>query len=325
MSVESILKLYSETDTFEKLSREYYSPTNHIASGFLFNDDQELKKVYAYGGPCHAVVRHQAKNYDYCYTAVDPAYNSKGAVIYYDWLLNKSSLRDSFITKDPELAGEKGIIQTLNFNGPGWLAAAQLARLSTSEYKFIFKAVCKVLEEGYEIHPMLLLLCAQVSSLGISKANGHYTTATFPYSMFISNSHLPFCGGDFSTLNMSLLCNDSKLPNEVATHLKVSGSWNGSNSCFFNGDRATAISNVVKQNTIYNKPFQKEKILIGSRKKLDADLINSKPVEVIWSSAKDYFKKMLDAPVNINGSTTRGFLSFSALEQITKSLQLAQV
>ena len=148
-----------------------------------------------YAGPCHACVNREILRPSTfaVITESDPTLvENEGAILFYDWLINRSFFSDVFLCKDPVLSLRYGFVKSTNVNAARWLGAAQLSRLATSEYKLSAKAIYDILSSGFKIHPLLLVLLA--TNLGWS-TNGRAILSKKTisnYSMHCAGlTHLP--------------------------------------------------------------------------------------------------------------------------------------
>jgi hypothetical protein len=129
----------------------------------------EKGEMYQGDGPCHyfllpaaqsmvrktkilGVVTHSTKDLS----------NYTSIVAYYDWLLNRSLLRDCYITKKAEVAAKHGVIQRIDLEANLFLFAAQLARWPWTEYEIYVEPFDRLVKDGYKL-PWLLQLALVTS------------------------------------------------------------------------------------------------------------------------------------------------------------------
>lgn len=328
MSLQDILKVYTETDYFIKECSQ--GARAYVASGAIIKEDftEDNKLISKYSGPCHASMRQYADTYQYCHTAVHPDIaKNKGAVLFFDWLINKSAFRDCFVTKDPEACVTKGTIKTHDYDGPAFLAAAQLARLSTSEYRESFKTICAIMEDGYDIHPMLLLAMCVLT--GTTVRGRYYTTMQPGKASWDSfTSHLPLSFGGLCRLNsLKAFCYDGVIQQKEATKLCVTKSWAGSQSCLVTPFRLQLFPKSA------NIDFNKKPMhfmagiatKVGVRPEAVVEEKETKKL-VAWEKAVEHFTELFMAEELAKNKAAGGrHIDLLALENLSKTLKLGEL
>jgi hypothetical protein len=216
MDIQTVLRQHAEgfyDQIFEGYRNSTYAMTGYVAH----NDDPEgsYRTRGIVQGACHAAVNsaiYRDKALAVITMADNKLENDQGAIQFYDWLINKSFFSDVFLCKDPVLSLRHGFVKRVDVSAAKWLGAAQLARLSTSEFKKFMHAVYDILASGYDIHPMLLLLVATelnlVSDKKTVKATRTSRVKSLRDSLHSSNSaHLPLVYAE-SVAALKDMCKD---------------------------------------------------------------------------------------------------------------------
>lgn len=175
MDIATLVRQHAEG--FYDTVFQNYRGSQSAMVGYVVHDNDE---TYPLGfntnklvtGACHAsvnnaIVRDKALA---VITMADASLaENEGALQFYDWLINKSFFSDVFLCKDPVLSLRHGFVKRVDVSAAKWLGAAQLSRLSTSEFKLYMHAVYDVLASGLEIHPLLMLMLATELNLTSDK------------------------------------------------------------------------------------------------------------------------------------------------------------
>jgi len=174
-----------------------------VMTGYIVHDNDPADGINTrskISGACHASVNtyiHRPTAVAVITMADRKLVDNPGAVAYYDWLINRSFFADVFACKDPILSLNHGFVKQIDVSAAKWLGAAQLCRLSTSEFKNQMKAVYDVIASGFDIHPALLTVLATelnwVSDRKTIKATRSARINNIHTSFYSGNSsHLPF-------------------------------------------------------------------------------------------------------------------------------------
>jgi hypothetical protein len=251
--------------------------------------------------------------------------NNQGAVMFYDWLINKSFFADVFLCKDPVLSLQHGFVKRVDVSAAKWLGAAQLARLSTSEFKINMHAVYDILASGFDIHPTLLVILATELGLVTDKKTikvqklGSLDYAKRALSCTHS-SHLPFCHAD-TPETLKALCKDD--PNKPI--------WSRSYQTLFSEARWPAFSNQVvceeTRETGTNRQRVTEMIngLLRGTPSLLFNLVET--VEVGYTSLWQDAIQELKVKVNPSNDVAKGGgtpINLSPIELLSKELKLGE-
>jgi hypothetical protein len=200
MDIQTVLRQHAEgfyDNAFDNHRKSTWAMTAYIAH----STDQEGAIVphKIVNGACHAPINNaiDRRTALAVITMADQRLaDNPGAVQFYDWLINKSFFSDVFLCKDPVLSLRYGFVKQIDVPAAKWLGAAQLARLTTSEFKEFMFSVYDVLASGFDIHPMLLLLVATELNLMSDKKTVKATRTSRLSSLYQSfhssnSAHLP--------------------------------------------------------------------------------------------------------------------------------------
>jgi hypothetical protein len=226
MTIEAIVEKHKNGEYKDK-----FTAFGAVADVVIVYTDGTTTKT---SGPCHACVNrvlNRNKPGVVITRSVPELAENPGAVLYFDWLVNRSFFSDVFLCKDAATNLKYGFIKRVDVEAAKWLGAAQLGRLPTSEYRENMLAVYDILASGFEIHPMLLTALAtrldfKTDSKRIYSSSSRVRQSVDGFLYNTGTTHLPF-----SKLNTSEtlkeVCKDD--PNKVtkfsASHLFNQGSW----------------------------------------------------------------------------------------------------
>lgn len=283
-------------------------------------------------GACHASI-NSILNRDTALAVITMAdrtlTDNPGAVQFYDWLINKSFFSDVFLCKDPVLSLRHGFVKRLDISAAKWLGAAQMSRLSTSEFKVHMKAVYDILASGFDIHPMFLTLLSTElgfvsngKTIQVSKPRRIDDIASCLYSN--NSSHLPL-----------VYCNSTRILKEICKDdCNKDFSFDFNYRHTFKEQRWPIHSNVIlcKESRNGDGGYNDQPLVeaLKSLTKGSASLLfNIEMVEVpytsLWdeaiidlksficSSAKGATMTLSNLPINLSG-----------IEQLSKTLKLGQ-
>jgi hypothetical protein len=297
---------------------KYFIKSNAVVDAMIVYSNDNF---YHTTGPCHACVSNSLKREDgldsLVITRSDPELvNNEGAVLYYDWLINRSFFSDVFVCKDVKLSLLNGFVKDSKAEAAKWLGAAQLSRLATSEWKSNMLAVYDVLASGFNIHPMLLTFFAtQFNWLSSGKVISHNsqklqnsTNSLFHYSTV----HLPFTY--FSTVGLiKESCKDD--PNKSyrfkKSHSFSTGRWpRESSSCLVPG-AISSINDKEVSSLIYKTLTGAPSLLFNLKEKEDTEYtcLWEKAVNVLLAKTQPY-------------SENKAGLNLTALEDFSKQFSL---
>lgn len=330
MPLQDFMELY-KSDHFLKRLRNMsgsYTVRAAVVSDAI-TVDNPVPFTHYVTGVCHACVCGEMGlgNKDYVITLTNPEFaKNKGALIFYDWLFNYSKLRDVFLIKDPVLALQQGIVKRTDVDAKLFLAACQLARLTTSEFRTRFEAVCMILEEGYEIHPMFLLVIAvslavEVKSAGADKPPYYGSEANTDSKarglLGYPTSHLPipYAAPVISERGLQAYC-DNEVPDKVlpAATYKVMKHWpaNSSNALFASKAQFTSLEALPRLAAFVTST----PCFVGSKNEKRTETVVA---PALWQSAIDRLKTSL-AAASLSGKNS--FFDVKKLELFSKKLNL---
>jgi hypothetical protein len=316
MELAAILKDHSEGKFQTYLGKE----SHHVTTSVIVHNDGVIKTA---SGPCHACVDREmrkGKTVAIITKADSSLADNAGAIAYYDWLINRSFFSDVFLCKDPVLSLKYGFVKTADINAAKWLGAAQLARLSTSEYKQSAKAIYDILASGWEIHPMFLTFLACTTSFSSNGKMIFANSVSFnSYTSKVTNqqtTHLPFFGVSTEQDLIEFCKDDSKKP--LSNFLNQTSTFNqakwpsGSHKILLerNYNFETAVQSITTaiQNCIHGLPS----LLFNAK-----EVGNYKP---LWEKAINSLKATLPNKAGIQGKG----INLSSLEQLSKQLKLGK-
>jgi len=326
MDIQTLLKQHSE-GFYERVFGQYYGTQNAMTGYIVHVDDPEggivdRSKVV---GACHASVNTAIRR-DIALAVITMADKSletnEGAVQYYDWLINKSFFSDVFLCKDPVLSLRYGFVKRVDISAAKWLGAAQLSRLSTSEFRLNMKAVYDILASGFDIHPMLLTMLATELSFSSDgkKINSGRTSRVAPLARSMVStqySHLPFYVLD--TVNkIKEACKDDTTKRFdwiEQTPFNVSRWPSRSNYilCQNAGDVADTIDTAI-HTAISGLLSGTSSLLFNTAKEEATDYA------FLWEEAIIDLKGRLPRETTLSGSP----VNLSSLEQLSKKLKLGE-
>ena len=290
-----------------------------VMNGYVVHStDQEGSYVprSAVAGACHATVNSVIDRATALAVITMPdrkLANNEGAILFYDWLLNKSFYSDAFLCKDPVLSLKHGFVKTIDISAAKWLGAAQLCRLGTSEFKHDMLAVYDILASGFDIHPLLLVLLTTelgfISDKKVVKAKHASKISKLKIGLVSSHSsHLPLQYIE-NVKTLKEVCKDD--PNKPL--------WSPAHEDTFRQKRWPNGSNTVASKGMYNFYGQNEAAiteLIDSLLKGTPSMLFNLAEEVmktaytpIWQDAIEELKchlvlskKIVDGvPINLSG------------------------
>lgn len=329
MDIETLLKKHS-AGLYDAVFDSYRGSGNCVTSYSVHSTEPEhgYERKYIGQGACHAVINRTIDRPTALavITMADRTLETnKGAILFYDWLINKSFFSDVFLCKDPVLSLKYGFVKRLDISAAKWLGAAQLSRLSTSEFKIIMKAVYDILASGFEIHPMLLLLIATEFSFQtdgkiiktLKKARIDQLTREVFYCY--NSSHLPFNVVNNKEI-LKEICKDD--PNKEITHAPYLELFNRAS---WPNDSNLILSRKMKRN--FDKENNDELItgmlknLVSTTPSLLFGAVNTATnYTYLWPKAVELLKLSLPNKASINGLG----INLSGLEIISKQLKLGQ-
>jgi hypothetical protein len=320
MDMQTLLKKHSEGG-FESYFEGWRLNPSAMNACVVHTDQIRTAK-----GACHASVNTQIIR-DKALAVITMGDNTltenAGAIQYYDWLLNKSFFSDVFLCKDPVLSLKYGFVKRVDISAAKWLGAAQLSRLSTSEFQTNLKAVYDILASGFDIHPMLLTVIA--TDLNFA-SDGKFIFARKPaflkqvtsYWYSSNNAHLPFCYLDTKD-KLKEMCKDdpTKEFTWIGNHERLfnQGSWPyKSNSILAKGAGEQSIVDTSKE-------YQELSEMLNSSPSIlfNAKLEDAGDYKVLWPEAV----LSMVAALRINqGKGTP--VSLTPLENLSKTLKLGK-
>lgn len=312
---------------YEAVFATHYKTESATVAYVVHSGDDEVQPAVRSKvvGACHAGVNSviQRETAVAVITMADKdLVDNRGAVQFYDWLINKSFFSDVFLCKDPVLSLKYGFVKKIDVSAAKWLGAAQFARLSTSEFKLNMKAVYDILASGFDIHPIFLLVLA--TELGFV-SNGRTISATRKsridgLSLCLSSgsySHLPFYYLD-TVSKLKEACKDdfTKPLNYVVPDSFRHGRWpNSSNKILCKDSGYHSGSTDVHIRSAISGLLQGTSSLLFNSATV-ADLAYT----FLWEEAVVELKKTLHSPNSMTGIS----VNLSSIELLSKTLKLGE-
>ncbi len=326
MDIETVLKKHA-MGFYETVFGVHYK-TESAMVGYVAHatDSEDAPSINGKAvGACHASV-NTIINRNTAVAVITMAdrdlAENKGAIQYYDWLINKSFFSDVFLCKDPVLSLKYGFVKKIDVSAAKWLGAAQLSRLSTSEFKKDMKAVYDILASGFDIHPMFLTLLttelnfvsdgrivtttrrARIDSLCNVLCSSHY-------------AHLPFYYLD-SIAKLKQACKDD--PNKPQYYV--------ARGSFREGRWPSGSNRILCDNAGYSDNRVDAKIqqaVLGLLQGTSSLLFNSAVVAEVdytflWEEAVLELRKKVQSPVSSVGTA----VNLSSIELLSKTLKLGE-
>jgi hypothetical protein len=329
MDIQTLLKQHSE-GFYDAVFADYRNSQSAMTGYVVHTTDavgtyNPKKRV---SGACHAGIS-SAMDRANALAVITMADNrleiNKGAIKFYDWLINKSFFSDVFLCKDVELSLKYGFVKRVDVSAAKWLGAAQLSRLSTSEFKNDMKAVYDIMASDFDIHPLLLLYIA--TELGFV-SDGKHIKATKSARMqhmkncaYSTNSaHLPFCYLD-SSAKLKEICKDD--PNKPFT-------WNPNFARKFNESSWPNNSNTILCAASKEPEASYETLLTNSFKGLlegTASMLFNATVAIeqnysfLWEDAVTELKSKVLVGMDSKGGVP---INLSTVELLSKQLKLGE-
>jgi hypothetical protein len=249
MNEQDVIKFYN-SGGFPKRSTSVYAP---LEFGII-SASKNLASIKTLFSVCHHDIQKRISidTIGVLILTLHKYQNSKGAELFFDWLLNKSPVRDGFLTKDPKLALTQGVIQSVNVSPEVFLAAGQLARLPGSEFDYVFDAVVRLLEYGTKLNPLILIYLAWSQQWSYRKDTNSLSRSGYKNN---SSNHLPFPAINKEILGC--LANEDLIPSDENNTI-IFSKWDSGANQIFVKNRAPAFNTNYEQLVEaleINKPF----------------------------------------------------------------------
>jgi hypothetical protein len=301
-------------------------------TGYIVHDtdpEQGYVKSMLVHGACHAAVSSSIKREKALAVitmADNTLVNNEGAIKFYDWLINKSFFSDVFLCKDPVLSLKYGFVKQIDVSAAKWLGAAQLCRLSTSEFKVWMHAVYDILASDFDIHPMLLVVLATelcfTTDKKVIKATRAAKLQSIASSFYCANSsHLPLAYVNHEKILKDICKDDPTKPIE-AKYLGTfrEGRWpNNSNGIL---TKETLSTNVIQNSLEISEAL---KSLTKGNPSMLFNLTEAMlevPYQSIWESAITELKSYVYSNLS-NGTNGEGVpINLTGIELFSKKLNL---